>query len=540
MKRFLMLVLFFAIIAEWSTAQNLHVTYGPGWGISKLAYKDEVLIDVPNNIGRALGPEAFKVIRKGGKVWAEWSQFAGRLWDESSKTFYADFNWGKYNCQFSNVGDTLYMKVTFTNLSSTDTFCGMSFSPLTLQFKKRPGNFQEFFPYYGNNITKPTVVNADLPLYRIVLETGEFSNKSYLGFLEENGTNGTWYRIWSGNRPYNGMRDFDERSELRLPPKKSISYTIALKFSQPGAPLELISKKALANFRKAQAFKIDWKDRRPIGTLFLSSFQAEQKLSNVRNWSVSPNELLDIRTSEGLRKFRAKVFEFADNSIKNLKDMNAQGMITWDIEGQQYPHPLSYIGSPELLSKMAPEMEILADEYFAKFRTAGMRTGICLRPDSVVFIKENNWINHIPVKDPVATLIKKIKYARKRWGCTIFYVDSNIQSDGETMDASVFQKVQGACPDVLLIPEHERLLYYAATAPYGELKAGTLVVGDDIKATYPGAFMVLNVADGLTGNERKDLSDLTKSLKQGNILLFRAWYKDEPANTIIKRAYKLN
>ena len=51
--------------------------------------------------------------------------------------------------------------------------------------------------------------------------------------------------------------------------------------------------------------------------------------------------------------------------------MNAQGMITWDIEGQEYPHATSYIGDPRKVSLLAPEMEPMADAYFAKFRRGG-------------------------------------------------------------------------------------------------------------------------------------------------------------------------
>ena len=39
-----------------------------------------------------------------------------------------------------------------------------------------------------------------------------------------------------------------------------------------------------------------------------------------------------------------------------------QGMLVWSLEGQQYPQDISYIGSPDMLPELAPEMDAIADE----------------------------------------------------------------------------------------------------------------------------------------------------------------------------------
>ena len=68
--------------------------------------------------------------------------------------------------------------------------------------------------------------------------------------------------------------------------------------------------------------------------------------------------------------------------------MGAQGAITWDPEGQRTGH--TYYGDPRIISDIAPEMEhrgtharATIDEYFRRFEEAGLRHGVCVRPQRV-------------------------------------------------------------------------------------------------------------------------------------------------------------
>ena len=76
-------------------------------------------------------------------------------------------------------------------------------------------------------------------------------------------------------------------------------------------------------------------------------------------------------------------------------------------------------------------------------------------------------------------MIDKIAYSKKRRGCTLFYVDSNVftyepagtestAGGGATMLVGVFEKVFKAFPDCLLIPEHKYDHYYKNTVPYNQ------------------------------------------------------------------------
>jgi hypothetical protein len=518
--------------------QNLRISYAAPYGISAMSYGNNILIDFSKQLGRPFSPEVFKLINKNKKVISEWSHIQAQSWDDAKKEYSVSFTWGTASVKYMQIGDTLHAKITLTNKTKDDTFCGMSFCPLTLNLGKRPSNFKEFFPYYTNNINSPGVVRADLSGYSILLENSEQGKKVYIGFLEENNTKGSLFRIWNGNIPYNGMNEFNSDVELRLKPGQSFSYTMAIKFVKPGITTAAASTKAYTNFRNSQPFKIKWSDRRPIGALFLSSFTGQKFPANPRNWSMLPATEVNTKSAEGISKLKASTLEYANRSIQNMRDMDAQGMITWDIEGQEFPHPLSYIGSPELLAKLAPEMNEIADEYFGIFKKAGFKTGICIRPDSVVFQNGGTWIEHVVVRDPLATMIRKINYARQRWGCTIYYIDSNIGADGQTMDHEIFRKLNEQFPDLLLIPEHERVLYYSYTAPFSDLKFENILLDADVKATYPEAFMVINVPEGLKDSPAKNVDRLYQSLQQGNIFLFRAWYTDEPTNSWIKQAWK--
>ena len=55
-------------------------------------------------------------------------------------------------------------------------------------------------------------------------------------------------------------------------------------------------------------------------------------------------------------------------------------VIVWDLEGQEKPHCISYVGDPRKLPQVAPEMDRFADAFMKKFRDAGFRTGLTLRP----------------------------------------------------------------------------------------------------------------------------------------------------------------
>ncbi|MEG9436506.1 hypothetical protein JAO29_10070 [Edaphobacter sp. HDX4] len=276
---------------------------------------------------------------------------------------------------------------------------------------------------------------------------------------------------------------------------------------------------------------VKWRDRRPIGELMLAPVSGRGAVNdgfgdaNPRGWL--NDRTIDITNSAGIANFQRKVLAYADQSIGILKSMNAQGAITWDLEGEQYPQDTTYIGDPSLATNIAPEWESivlgsdtpydgmkLIDAYFKKFLDAGLRTGMTIRPQTMEFGNFSDCnlpgdLNHscqpfsIDENAQVNALKQKIAYAKQRWGATLFYIDSNVKADqvwrcyppecnnnaascpatcstgstlilgggksrlgGSPLEGSVFASVAAANPDVLLIPEHNYNVHDVGHADY--------------------------------------------------------------------------
>jgi hypothetical protein len=252
---------------------------------------------------------------------------------------------------------------------------------------------------------------------------------------------------------------------------------------------------------------------------------------NPRGWFLDAH--LDITTEEGRAAFQKRLLAYADNSIRILKEMDAQGMITDDSEGQEWPHACSYIGDPRSLP---PEIEPVIDLYFKKFLDAGLRTGVCIRPTRPLRSAYGARVDQYEVGDPLQNLIDKAAYVKKRWGCTIIYVDSNVDPVFlRPMDATIFRKLAEAHPDVLFIPEHETTLYYAYTAPtHSYTHHGIVCTPPSVLDVYPQAFSVVYIPDRPM---EPHWQQFVESVRRGDILVFRGWF-DDPYNENVKKVYR--
>jgi hypothetical protein len=256
----------------------------------------------------------------------------------------------------------------------------------------------------------------------------------------------------------------------------------------------------------------NWPDRRPIGVLFLAS-GGHCSLSNPRGWFF--DESLDFTSPGGTERFRNALLDYADTSIANLQRLGAQGAIVWDLEGEQLPHKITYIGDPRQLDLLAPEMAPVAAEFFKKFTDAGLRVGILIRPQQ--FGLAHNGPHQTTVLNIDRLLREKIDYARTNWGATLFFIDSN-DSFWRPDEVLQLRLLAAQRPDVLLIPEHHYLPYWAFTAPYFSLLQGKPDATAPLaRKLFPRSFQVINFADA-------PADALAAAWHPGDILLVRAWY----------------
>lgn len=321
-----------------------------------------------------------------------------------------------------------------------------------------------------------------------------------------------------------------------IKPGNTKVFKVSLRFGPAGARVQDLAGDVLEGYANKYPFQVGWKDHRPIGEINLAGPQINVP-TNPRRWIMNFGQI-DVTNDKGKAAFRTALLKFADNSIQVLKETRAQGMITWDPEGEEFGGEV-YYGDPRLVPTLAPEMEFKADgaksvidEYFEKFRAAGLKVGVCIRPQQIVM--RDGWPVHQLAEDEQAAQIlrERIAYARQRWGCTLFYVDSTATVYGP-INPDVFKAVADAYPDVLLIPENESMRYFAYSAPlnsYMHHEITSTPVG--ARLVYPKAFSVLM---GMRAGDRpEDYAALVSAVRRGDILLFDCWYMTEGAMKIKK------
>jgi hypothetical protein len=298
----------------------------------------------------------------------------------------------------------------------------------------------------------------------------------------------------------------------------------------------------------------DWTDRRPIGQLILAG-RSKSTPQNPGKWNLDG---VDVTSPAGQADFRARMLTYAEATARNILSVGGQGAIVWDIEGQRYGY-LNYVGDPRLLPVLAPEMEPLADRLFSVFRRQGLKVGVCLRADTIALqldglpVPRTHQSYYTSRDQAVADLDAKLSYAKNRWGCTIFYIDSNGdggQYIGEKdhagiYPASIYRELYRRHPDCLICPEEyynngERGLndsYSPITAPYEELRVSSPAVGGvadyppGTRDQFPGAFMLVLISDGDVRGQR---AKLVAGVRAGNILLFRAWFPSHEMADVVE------
>jgi hypothetical protein len=440
-----------------------------------------------------------------------------------------DFDWGSVSVRYTVAGTRLNLDLGVTNRSRLP-LTALSFDVLALRFPQTPPEFRGNIPILGTNVGSPTILPMSFPEGYLVLCNDDVLKPLLVGFpwaLDPKERTVFPLRVNTGRESM--YPDSLPKVERTIGPGATDHLRLSLRFGSDRAALAEETADLLASFGQSFPATLEWPDRRPIGSLIIGTAAAHYP-RNPRGWFLDPK--LDVSTPAGVALFRARLLRWADQSVTILKSMNAQGMITWDIEGEQFPHPVTYIGDPRLTDQLAPEMSEVVDDYFKRFTAAGLRVGVTIRPQSLVGVRPGGGYTQAIASDTARLLIDKIAYAKKRWGASLFYIDSN----GDALNplsADIIKQVAHTFPDVLLVPEHKNMLYYAYSAPYIEMRSG-LSTPPLVRGIYKKSFSIINVADGQVALKT---AQLTKAVSEGDVLLFRAWFSDV-ANRRVRDIYR--
>ncbi|MBF0593349.1 MAG: dockerin type I repeat-containing protein [Candidatus Omnitrophica bacterium] len=410
---------------------------------------------------------------------------------------------------------------------------------------------------------------------------------------------GTVFPLWAifgGPWPFTS----DWSVDRTVAPHSSTTIEISLTFGNTTDSQNDLAADVYDKFVKQYPFKLHWPDRRVIGSDFWSASSSITP-ANPRGWWFGKNA--DYTSAAGRLALKADLMARVSGEITILKSMNAQGVIIWDLEGAEM-YGINYVGDPRQVAVWAPEMDAIIDDVFNKFKDAGFRVGMTIRPqvfdagltlpamcrNGDVFIKgdeplnkkrfscqNNSWVqttfdkaaelpatctadqifaktstttkppagiyscetgswvadsrfNQQETTDYAQAMIDKIGYAKRRWGATLFYVDSynNGAYNYHGLRPENFQglkKVAEMFPDVLLIPERGSTAYFTVSLPYLAPRimrppyCGTSV---DVLKLYPSAGSSIRLEEVTDRVAKAD--ELATSISWGDLLLTNAWY----------------
>jgi hypothetical protein len=452
--------------------------------------------------------------------------------DTAARQWTGNYPWGRIQVSYTAAQNRLTLNIDTRNGSSSDTIQGVWYEPLALRFPKKLKEYDGSIPLLEHSVGNPGILRVSYDSGVLVVTSEDVSKPLLFGFpYAANRPDNTVFPLTANTDRVKSQPDSLPLIDRPIPPGAADRFTISLRFGRPGDTIMDLAQDVYQKYAQAFPARLNWPDRRPIGEVFLAS-AATNWPKNPRGWLA--DERVDITTPEGRADFRNRILKLADATVTILRDMNAQGAITWDIEGQEYAQAVGYMGDPRLCSKLAPEMAGVAEEYFKKFRDAGFRVGVCVRPQQLKFLSDKKPTQDT-VADPAKVLMDKIKFAKERWGATIIYLGSNVNpGDPNPLDAQVLQKIVTAFPDILLIPEHSNFRYYAYAAPYKELRQGYTSTDEAVRAAYPNAFTFISTVDGPLDYQRKTL---TAAVKRGDSVIYRSWYPD-PQNEKVKALFR--
>ena len=432
---------------------------------------------------------------------------------------------------------------------------GVSILPFVLHFPALPANFTKAtYSQLSDNFTGPSALIADYGQGLVAAVVPSAAKPLYSGFMPAGQPN-AYTPLISTTTP-DGLATFQPHLDRSVLPGQTNSFTVSLRFAASGTPIASLAADAYYSWTQTWPAVLQWTDRRIIGSAYLANSPSGDQ-SRPAGYPNNPRRYFndekagdfDVRTAEGLANFQRRVLDQATSIVQNLQHLHGQGVITWDIEGEEYPQETSYVCSPDQIAALAPEMESIVsdansssyglkldDAYFKTIRNAGYRVGVCVRPQQFKRNADGTaGQSYLPRAQIAAHLIQKMKFAHDRWGVTLFYLDSTVDSNGAPLDASIFQEAAAALPDSLLIPEESTPKFYAYSAPFKTfLFHGDVGTEPSTYSFYPRAFSVNMINDVDAGKLAAARPGLTNAVRRGDILMVHADYWQDNNSTAMQ------
>ena len=326
-------------------------------------------------------------------------------------------------------------------------------------------------------------------------------------------------------------------AERPIAPGATETIHLRLRLAPAGVdPLSLISKEIEA-YRKAYPSLLNWPDHRPILRLFFGGgLGKEEALARLKD----PE---NVQMPEPDPKFQQRILKRMRDTVETAKAINAQAVIIWDLEGDTFPHATTYIGDPRLTRLLNPQMDLVADEALKIITDAGLQVGVTIRPSRVIYNEQKKTAthSHTVAGDPLLELDGKVAYARQRWGCRVFYVDTNYfwrpygkeqKWTSARIPPVVWRKLKEKYPDTLFIPEFGSIGDYQCVAAYGEADMGNYGTPVLARAIWPEAFRVIVIEDA---DPAENCDRFVRTVREGNALMTYAFQPTAPNAQFILR-----
>ena len=448
----------------------------------------------------------------------------------------------RYTPDKSDTNGMFEISATVTNTSGSGTITRLVLWPLRLTLPSAA----------TNTISATYTISKEKDPYRF-LAASPYNVVVANGTMNENATiywNGISNQInfdilMESRIPQNGPEDY----MLPLGPGQSATMKLRYYFSTEAEDVATIPLSSYLN--GIMPVRSNWADRRPVMRFFLADY-GNRGTNNPRGYFRS-RPTFNVWDSAAFRAQWVNDFT-ATVAYMNALTVRPQGLLLWDVEGQEFAHAFTYVGSPDRMEYTSPEMLVetngiaLVDELVGMVKNAGYSVGFTIRPQRAIYSASTpatcstsyngggspdiyvnttncpagSWpcstrtyrcdstnvygsanqngfgyqTDLYNVDEAIEQMRDKIRYAMTRWGATFFYIDTTGWTDASEFSNNIWVQMQQEFPTVMLIPENNRRQTVVWTSVYDQSDQGVTATYSDIRNIWPfGTFGNITTAN---------------------------------------------